>query len=92
MADRAEIVKKLLLEWKMGRIWPLSKLYPFEDRSEFGDFENFSFEEVRYNFYNAKSNGTLNEHVRIFIIFFSNLNFAKSIFCLSQAMKQSFKV
>lgn len=45
--------------------WLLSCYGPFKEKSIFPGFEDYSFEEIRFGFYDALKNGTIEQYVSI---------------------------
>lgn len=45
--------------------WLLSCYGPFKEKQVFPGFEDYSFEEIRFGFYEAVKNGTLEQYVSI---------------------------
>lgn len=56
------VINDMILAEKGGQ-WLLSSYFPFKGKPPFPGFEDISFEEMRYNFYTAQRNGTIEQHV-----------------------------
>lgn len=53
-----------MMNAEKGGHWLLSSYAPFKDKPCFPGFENRSFEEVRYGYYEAMKNGNVDQYVR----------------------------
>lgn len=53
--------------------WLLSCYGPFKEKSVFPGFEDYSFEEIRFGFYDALKNGTIEHYVSIICSQFCSL-------------------
>lgn len=57
-----------------GGQWLLTCYAPFKDKHAFPGLEDTSFEEVRWGFYEARENGTLDQYVSVIFDYFEYCN------------------
>lgn len=65
-------VQNDMVNAEKGGQWLLSSYAPFKDKPAFIGFEDRSFEEVRLGFYESRTNGTLEQFVCFYVVYFEN--------------------
>ncbi|XP_071956310.1 nucleoporin NUP42-like [Antedon mediterranea] len=64
--EMLDVIKKDFEEWIQGNMWPFSCYRPSKANSNFTGFEDTSFEELRYEAYQAVKNNTYEQYKRGF--------------------------